>query len=272
MLDIYRKNFDNSKTYDGYDENNVFILNNIDQIKGINFKEGKTLIEIPNTIGLTKEFLNEIPNNVYIRIIGGYTNQYMNGLKAPNYSNLREKVTYSINELKDIIDCIDNIENQIDDGWNDYKKALFVYEYLKKNILYRVPKQVEGVNGIGIAYRNRNWDSLTGLLCNMSTCNGFAFIYQELLTRLNIKCYLIGGSYIKNGEGQHAFNVVSIDGNNFLVDIIWDAMEYEKGNDQITGCGLLNKTNYRFKNNKELYSDLINFNLNSIDDNNKISR
>ena len=80
MLDIYRKNFDNSKTYDGYDENNVFILNNIDQIKGINFKEGKTLIEIPNTIGLTKEFLNEIPNNVYIRIIGGYTNQYQDYL------------------------------------------------------------------------------------------------------------------------------------------------------------------------------------------------
>ena len=33
MLDIYRKNFDNSKTYDGYDENNVFILNNIDQLR-----------------------------------------------------------------------------------------------------------------------------------------------------------------------------------------------------------------------------------------------
>lgn len=50
----------------------------------------------------------------------------------------------------------------------------------------------------------------------------------------------VGGKYCTKHEGNHDWNIVSIDGKNFLVDAIWDAQEFEKGNDVTTGFGLSN--------------------------------
>lgn len=238
------------------------------------------LIELENTNNLTLDNLALLPDNIRVRITGGFTFEYMSGLKNPNETNLYEKCIYTKEELIQIISVINEIESNLNVSDSQYQIALKIYEYLKKNILYRVPKEYEGIkNGFGIKNRDRCFDTLIGLIKKVSTCNGFAFIYQELLNRQGIKAYLIGGKYLLNGEGQHAFNAIEIDNNLFLVDIIWDAINYENGIDTTTGFGLLNKENYVFKNDVDLYdkltnlsSDFVNQTLNEISLTNKIAR
>lgn len=240
----------------------------------------RDLIELENTNNLTLDNLALLPDNIRVRITGGFTVEYMSGLKNPNETNLYEKCIYTKEELIQIISVINEIESNLNVGDSQYQIALKIYEYLKKNILYRVPKEYEGIkNGFGIKNRDSCFDTLIGLIKKVSTCNGFAFIYQELLNRQGIKAYLIGGKYLINGEGQHAFNAIEIDNNLFLVDIIWDAINYENGIDTTTGFGLLNKENYVFKNDVDLYdkltnlsSDFVNQTLNEISLTNKIAR
>lgn len=260
--------FDIKKTYVGYDKViSCSNLNsqNLSEIKQYENSNQKVLVEIPNTFGLSSQMASLIPNNVFIRIIGGHTDEYLKGMKNPNISLVREKNTYTKEELINILSIIEKIEDKIDKTWNDYEKTLFLYQYLKKEITYRKPSEVEGLDGIGMANRGRKWDSLIGLLDKMSTCNGYGIMYKELLDRQNIKCTHISGYYKSDisspKEGQHAWSVVTIDNNSFLVDIIWDSIAYENGIDQITGFGVSDIENYIFKNNRELVKELnTNFN------------
>lgn len=265
-----------------YDETNVnykkvYKMPSFDP-KILEYISDDDLIELENTNNLTLDNLALLPDNIRVRITGGFTFEYMSGLKNPNETNLYEKCIYTKEELIQIISVINDIESNLNIDDSQYQKALKVYEYMKKNILYRVPKNYDGItNGFGMKNRDRCFDTLIGLIKKVSTCNGFAFIYQELLTRQGIKSYLIGGKYLLNSEGQHAFNVVEIDNYLFLVDIIWDAINYENGVDVTTGFGLLNKENYIFKNNMDLYnkltnlsSDFVNQTLSEIDFTNKI--
>ena len=161
---------------------------------------------------------------------------------------LREKATYSKSELEAIITKIEKIESNIDPNWNEYEKALYLYEYMKSDITYRTPSSV-GPNGHthdkkGNQYRTRTWDTLTGLINGISTCSGYAHIYQELCTRQGIKCNQINGKYLSDNEGSHAWNLVTINNQSFIVDIIWDSKKYENGQNQITGFGTVDSSLY----------------------------
>ena len=241
MIDLNRNTFNEANTYSSYNQANIFktdsnnIKSLLEQIDKINTNE-KILIELQNTIGLTDEIIDIIPNNVDIRIIGSRTEEFAKSSKNQNMDYLREKATYSKKELKEIMNKIQQIEANINSNWNDYEKALYLYEYLKADIVYRTPIDKDD-NGMpldknGNANRARNWDTLTGLTTQLSTCSGFSHIYQELCTRQGIKCVAVAGKY--NKGTSHAWNIITINNNNFLVDMIFDAQEYEKGNDQTT--------------------------------------
>ena len=141
---------------------------------------------------------------------------------------MREKATYSKEELESIITKIESIEKNIDPNWNQYEKALYLYEYMKADIVYREPQDV---GDIASTYqRTRTWDTLTGLTNQLSTCNGYAHIYTELCARQGIDCSQVASH-------KHAWNIITIDDKNFLVDIIWDSMDYEKGINETNNFG-----------------------------------
>ena len=248
--------FNESNTYAAYDANNVYkcTVDNIMQIiNEINIKKSneRVLIEIENTVGLTDEIIKSIPDNVDVRVIGGLTEEYARSHKNQYMDYLREKATYSRDELQQINNKFKEIESKIDPKWNDYDKALYLYEYMKYNIVYR-----KGLDGFGNMSRTRTWDTLIGLINELSTCSGFAHIYQELCTRQNIKCVKTGGTCIRELSGDHAWNVVEIDGKNFIVDIIWDAQEYEKGKDVTTGFAPKEVSGYHPKAYREMHQNL----------------
>lgn len=235
MIDITPKEFNENLTYQAYDMNNVYkcdvtsIISTIEQIRQSN-KNDKCLIQIPNTNGLTHEIINQLPDNVDVRIVGGYTEEYAKSVKNPNMNYLREKATYSKDELNSIVSKIEDIESHIDPNWNQYEKALYLYEYMKNDIVYREPQHA---NDIGSTWqRTRTWDTLIGMTNQLSTCNGYSHIYSELCNRQGIECHQVAG----NG-GNHAWNIVTIDNKNFIVDIIWDSIDIEKGIDHTTHFG-----------------------------------
>ncbi|MBR2587820.1 MAG: hypothetical protein IKD77_01270 [Bacilli bacterium] len=266
---------DLNETYKGYDKvlrvSNLGLENALTSSEVINNPNENILVEIPNTNELSLEIIEKIPDNVSIRIIGSYTLENLNreDLNKQTKIAVLEKVTYTKEELVQIMTEINKIESQIDSNWNEYEKALFIYEYLKKNIKYHGEieiKNYEKMTGgkTGQVDRNRHYDTLTGLIDKISTCNGYAFMYQELLNRQGIKCYRLNGRHGK--AGQHAWNAVTINNQTFLVDIIWDSMEYEKGNNVTTGFGVLDASKYtpRGELTKEIFSNLTKLNENFV--------
>ena len=233
MISLEPRKFDESVTYQAYEPSNVYKCNIndleqiINQVTQSNTSE-RILVELPNTIGLTHSIIDRLPSNIEVRIDGGLTEEYAKSVRNEHMDYLREKATYSKEELDAIITKIESIEKNIDPNWNQYEKALYLYEYMKADIVYREPQDV---GDIASTYqRTRTWDTLTGLTNQLSTCNGYAHIYTELCTRQGIDCSQVASH-------KHAWNIITIDDKNFLVDIIWDSMDYEKGINETNNFG-----------------------------------
>ena len=269
MVNLGRKEFDASKTYQAYNPNNIYKCdaNNLKQVLSQILQQQSSeriLIELPNTVGLSDEIINALTDNIDVRVIGGLTEEYSKSHRSEHSDALdflREKATYSKQELQEIMGKFKEIESHIDPRWNDYEKALYLYEYVKYNVVYRTNRQIapdgKTMDQLGNTNRTRTWDSLIGLTNQLSTCSGFAHIYQELCARQNITCAKVGGKYCTGREGDHAWNIVTIDGKNLLVDAIWDAQEFEKGNDVTTGFGLSNSDKtYSPRSHHELHQNL----------------
>ena len=174
-------------------------------------KGEKVLLELNDTIGLTKENLSKLPSNVMIRVLGDYGLENFKGLKS-NDSALHtlENATYTIEQMQKIMQVISDFESGINPNWNDASKAKYAYDFLNNRFKYTA------ITG-GNLTRESYFDGLTNLIENISTCQGFAHTYRELLTRMGIKCYEISGRMI-GGHSQHVFNVVNIDGKTVIVD------------------------------------------------------
>ena len=181
-------------------------------------KSGKVLLELNDTVGLTIENLKSLPNNVEIRVLGEYNLENFGDMRSDaGPLNALNNVTYTKDELISIIKVINDFESGIDDNWNDTRKAEYAYNFLTNRIEYtKFTVDNEG-KPAGNATRASHFDGLTNLLVNLSTCQGFAHTYRELLTRIGIKCYEVSGKIV-GGHSQHAFNVVTLDGKNYIVD------------------------------------------------------
>ena len=228
----FKRGFDPSLSYEGFDYvvkpkasfeqalNEVIANNNGSNI----------VIEINNTTELTLDLIEQIPDNVKVRVTGDYNVDFMNTFKSAQQSGngTLRNVTYTKEQLKSIMTEIYEFEKGIDPNWSDMEKARYAYDYLKNSIEYHDVKQIhelsskEGMTGNN-ADRPARYDGLVNLIEKSSTCQGFAATYQELLTRMGIKSRIVSGNL--NGEGQHVYNVVKIDGKTFIVDSVREMLD-----------------------------------------------
>ena len=228
----FKRGFDPSLSYEGFDYvvkpktsfeqalNEVIANNNGSNI----------VIEINNTTELTLDLIEQIPDNVKVRVTGDYNVDFMNTFKSAQQSGngTLRNVTYTKEQLKSIMTEIYEFEKGIDSNWSDMEKARYAYDYLKNSIEYHDVKQIhelsskEGMAGNN-ADRLARYDGLVNLIEKSSTCQGFAATYQELLTRMGIESRIVSGNL--NGEGQHVYNVVKIDGKTFIVDSVREMLE-----------------------------------------------
>ena len=107
MISLEPRKFDESVTYQAYKPGNVYkcssekLEDTLNQIMQLNTNE-RILIELPNTIGLTHSIIDKIPDNVEVRIDGGLTEEYAKSVRNEHMDYLREKATYSKEELESI--------------------------------------------------------------------------------------------------------------------------------------------------------------------------
>ncbi|HIS06280.1 MAG TPA: hypothetical protein IAC99_01255 [Candidatus Choladocola avistercoris] len=88
---------------------------------------------------------------------------------------------------------------------SDYEKVKTIYENLSLNVKYN-PDAVENQNILSV------------FLGGQSVCNGIAAAAQYLLSRLDVPCMIVYGDA---GGESHAWNLVMIEGDPYLMDATW---------------------------------------------------
>jgi len=121
----------------------------------------------------------------------------------PNY--LTTKPEYD-EQMTEIDAKADEVIADIDESLTDYEKAKTVYEKIIALTDYD-----ETLNYT---------DTLAAtLLTGRATCNGYASTFTYLLQKLNIPCVTVSGTVnFNNVNNAHAWNIMLLDDNNYLVD------------------------------------------------------
>lgn len=94
---------------------------------------------------------------------------------------------------------------QLADQFNygsDYEKALRTYNYITSNIAYDWSKSTGSI--------------YTALINNNTVCLGYAEAFFEICNTMGLEVYIVT-------VPQHAFNIINLDGQYYIVDSTWDS-------------------------------------------------
>lgn len=137
-------------------------------------------------------------------------------LESTSYSNnfvpqyTMDKTTYN-KYMKEMNDKLAQISVETA-GLSEYEKELYVHDYLINNCQY---------DDTGSDIRCTAYGALIN---NRANCEGYSRATQFLLSNLRVKCRVVIGDAV-DAEGKsegHMWNVVSIDGKEYNLDVTWD--------------------------------------------------
>lgn len=98
---------------------------------------------------------------------------------------------------------VQRILGMMDSGWSDVEKALFLHDYLVTHCEY------------DLTYKRHN--AHDALVVGTAVCQGYALAYNDLCNRCGIRSQVITSEAI-----NHAWNLITLGGENFYVDCTWD--------------------------------------------------
>lgn len=128
-----------------------------------------------------------------------------------NYSMNNEEIAIMQKEVDQVVrECLSNISIEED----DYVKVKYVYDYIINRTEYKLESK-------------ENQNILSVFLQGESVCKGYAKAMQYLLMKLQVPTTLVIGT-VNEGE-RHAWNLVTIDGDNYYVDATWGDASYVFG-------------------------------------------
>jgi len=191
----------------------------------------KFLVEVQNTKGISASQLRQLAylkDFVKLRIAGGYDEEKVNHKKNVTYKRKKNgvqetgeyyttAVIYDISEAITILETIEDIEKRIQKNWSDLEKVVYIYNKLKTSIMYD-SKYEEKLS--------KEIRSLRGLITKETVCAGFALIFKEFMDRQGITCEYVEG---RSGRGGHAWNIVTIGGKKYGIDLTWDNTAFLAG-------------------------------------------
>jgi len=193
------------------------------------YPQNEIIIVIPNTKEQSVEELQKIASRypkVTFSVLGG-----LDPKKKKKFESYQYRTYFSARELSKIVEIYRGIEKQIDLGWTETQKAMFIYMKLCNMMEY---SEIE-VNG-------RDYSrGIGGLIYRKAVCSGFAMILKEALDRVGIECHY------QNKRHHHSWNIAKLDGEYRALELTWDTCN--KGKD---GCGFyfFNRDNEQFYANK----------------------
>lgn len=104
-------------------------------------------------------------------------------------------------------------------GADDYEKELYVHDYICKICRYDAE-----------ADKLQNISAYSVLVDGNAVCEGYAKAAKLLLDKLGVSNYLITGD-AEDGSGKvtgHMWNIVSVNSQNYHLDITWDDMDAQE--------------------------------------------
>lgn len=173
------------------------------------------MISVKNTKELEDRYdLSRLPKDEKIRVLGG-----LSGKSKYKTSRYEDRTTYRVEQLISIIGEMKKIERGIHANWDDLTKAYYVYKKLIKKISFNSNKN---------EYDNQQSSNLSGLVTGSSICAGYSMIFKEMMDRQNIPCDYIRG--ILGTTEKHAWNVISVSGKNYGIDLTLDIDDEGRSN------------------------------------------
>ena len=152
---------------------------------------------------------------------GGYRTEY-------SYEKNGDRFSYTIdifpeyfttpNQEKTVDERISEIVAELDvGGKSEYEKISAVYNYVYENVKYdKVHKKNPHYHLKSTAY---------GALTNgCACCQGYSVLMYRLLREVDIDARVITGNAVRgNDSGYHAWNIASLDGVYYNIDVTWDS-------------------------------------------------
>lgn len=181
------------------------------------------MIVVSNTKELERKYnLSKLRDNERIIVQGGIAGKS----KYNGIARYELRTTYTVRQIKQIIGQMKLIESSIPREWSELQRAKYIYEVLGKRIEYNYNKA---------EYSSQQSSNLTILLSGKGICAGYSLLYKEMMDRQGIKCDYIRG---KGKKEMHAWNVLTINGKSFPVDLTWDSNRMRKGSQQLQFFGV----------------------------------
>lgn len=170
------------------------------------------VVDFEDAKGIKSSFLDKLNKSAKIHITGP--------LKSEKYSQRRyyARNTYPIDVARKIFRKMEAIESKVNPNWSDLEKALFVYDTLANNMTINYDHKND---------LNNESQSLAALVQGSGICAGFSSIYYEIMNRLNVKCDYVRG---RSETERHAWNILTIDGKQYGVDLTWETGYRESKN------------------------------------------
>ncbi len=209
----------------------TFALNEPLDINRINnvcrqYPNSPILVEIQNTKGITSSMIRQLNPNVAIRIAGSYDKDRLERYKGCSFKTesledyYYNSVIYTRNETIKILEQMEKIESGINKNWSDIQKIIYIYDRLKTGIMYDPKYEQKASSEIR---------SLRGLITRQTVCAGYAVIFKEFMDRHNIECEYARGGVKSQETSGHAWNIVTIDGKKYPIDLTWDNTTFRSG-------------------------------------------
>ena len=98
-------------------------------------------------------------------------------------------------------------------GKNEYQKAKAIYDYMCSNITY----DYKNLNDLNYTLK---FSAYAALINKTSVCQGYATLFYRLALEAGLDARVIAGVA---GGGNHAWNIVKINGSYYNLDSTWDA-------------------------------------------------
>ena len=114
------------------------------------------------------------------------------------------------------------------DGMTGLEQETAIYTWLVNNVDYDWTHQDVMMETPRTAY-----EPYGGLVDRTAVCLGYAASFQLLMDLAGVECITVVGACF-NSEGDHAWNMVRLDGKWYCVDVTWDANGREQLGDDYT--------------------------------------
>ena len=127
--------------------------------------------------------------------------------KVKEYNRKIEKVVNELAGRLRLLEC------------SDYEKEIRIHDWICQNIEY----DYEGTDKSKLSRVIASHNILGVFAYHKAQCEGIAKAVKVLLNAVDVKCIVVTGDAVKNGENiPHAWNIVNIDGEPYQLDVTWD--------------------------------------------------